>query len=680
MTLSQYSPSSSFLLSTPSSSSLPGRPHHRRQLSRSSSCCAPAPGLYSEEGVSSVYPSPFDFWKPSFDNRDRAPHDTTGYPSPSSERNRNVPLPNEDEESSQRMKYARYASVEPDTLSMPFDNDLPTPPDCDLPLSPPPTHLTVPHALPELPSSSQPPEDRQDTLDLLTPLSPPWNFGLEEQSSAPTVPEESALLSYSASYPHGSSHSSVYRPMGHGFEAGSDNDGGGNTIDMLPLSSSFVVSPQASHSHVYMDEDDPAERGASSQEFPNSPYDPQRSPGGLSLYGNDSEMSGTDSSVHTPPQLFNDLPSRSSTCSSYGESADEPMDYTYYDTFNYGSGKDDVDVDALMASPRSLCTKLPELDLGAPTNTFQSAPTCGPSYEPDHLDPLLSSPSSRSSALTTPDLAEDGDCSIPHSSPSRRSYTSLPPAAEVSFSDPSLRLLSLPGAETDDDLFKTDCSPFSIDGPTLGLFMPVATASADAFVTSTRSPSPSLEPELDFPPEAAARADPEELSHLVSLRRRLWFSERNAKRTETSYVEEAQRIAADLRVSPPVPGALGDDTFAPPLQADRDPMSGVRRALQVAEHRRAEARRVRKMEKERGKELQALLRLKLLEDVPEVGEDVPIRRDGRGKVIISSMPQLVARMVFKRRDTLRPLSRYPVTAYTPSPLSSMMSSSDESVQ
>ncbi|THH13707.1 hypothetical protein EW146_g6542 [Bondarzewia mesenterica] len=318
-----------------------------------------------------------------------------------------------------------------------------------------------------------------------------------------------------------------------------------------------------------------------------------------------------------------------------------------------------MDLDLPLASPRHAMSNLPELDL---------FPQEQSSTGDDEVAP--SSPSRRS-FTSLPDMDEDedefSDTPQPSSplSPSRRSFASLPDmdmdeVISPSRPTPSARLLSLPGAETDDDLIVPDSShhadsepPPPSDGPSLGLFVPIASADAAA----TAGSPPEEEPDLHFSDMARSRVDTTEFDKLISLRRRAWFLERNAKRTEQSFVEEAQRIAAGLRVSPPVPGALADVQ----LQAGLDPKGAIRRELQVAEARRAEARRVRKKEKERGKEVQALLRLKLGEDstgvsVAPAADGSTVQRDGRGKVVICSFSQLVARMIFKRRDSSRLLA------------------------
>lgn len=410
---------------------------------------------------------------------------------------------------------------------------------------------------------------------------------------------------------------------------------------------------------------------------------------------------------------------------------------------------------------------------------------CDSDSEDGH-SPLLApqSPSRRSVSLL-PDLdLDDMDRETPQppspSSPSRRAFTSLPDidldmnmgvdaeprhtnadmdtdvesdssslSSSSSTSSPlpstsPMKLLSLPGADTDDDLIVPDQPPIptpillssSSHTPSLGLFLPLLSASsASSYPTyfpsasssdvssdphahpHPRSPSPSLNdssssepPDLDsllsefnaLPPDARAKVDKTELEGLMRLRRKYWVKERNAKRTEGMWAEEARRVAEGICVSPRVPGAVvceidedecieedgegqGEGEVAKrEREKVPDPVWAVRRELSLAEARRAEARKIRKREKERGKELHALLRLKLGEhasssqthpQVMHVDGSMSVDGDGeannegdvakgalgldvnaKGKKSIGSSSQLVARMLFKRRETSRPLS------------------------
>jgi hypothetical protein len=196
---------------------------------------------------------------------------------------------------------------------------------------------------------------------------------------------------------------------------------------------------------------------------------------------------------------------------------------------------------------------------------------------------------------------------------------------------------------------------------------------------------------LNFSREAIARVDAREFEKLKSMRRRTWVSERMAKDDEVFHAKRAEHLASRMSVSPPVPSKLADfderggvsagadveETEGPPgepTQLDESDEKTIRTWLLYTEARRADARRLRKREKELGRELQALLRLKLGEDPDATEGGVHAASSSAkvkpGKTAILSMPQLVARMITKRRDTPRPFSpRKHDMPYICSPLS-----------
>jgi len=207
--------------------------------------------------------------------------------------------------------------------------------------------------------------------------------------------------------------------------------------------------------------------------------------------------------------------------------------------------------------------------------------------------------------------------------------------------------------------------------------LPIQAASSNQ---AEASEAHAIEPNLNFSPAAIARVDSREFEKLKSVRRRTWVSERKAKEDEVFHAKRAEYLAGRLSVAPPVPSKLADfderggvsagadanETEGPPAepaQLDESDEKTIRTWLLFIEARRAEARRIRKREKERGRELQALLRLKLGEDPDATdrtagggagaGAKVTVKP---GKTAIVSMPQLVARMIMKRRDTPRPFS------------------------
>ncbi|KAI0255218.1 hypothetical protein BJV78DRAFT_1279426 [Lactifluus subvellereus] len=303
---------------------------------------------------------------------------------------------------------------------------------------------------------------------------------------------------------------------------------------------------------------------------------------------------------------------------------------------------------------------------------------------------------------TLPDLPDDIEDFLDSSpvpmSPSRRSFAELP--EDIVVNEPSASppqspllagqpLLTLPGAEPDNNLIvsETPVSEWSAASPPrgsgLGLFLPIQAASSNQPETSETH---AVEPNLNFSREAIARVNTLEFEKLKSVRRRTWVSERKAKEDEVFHAERAEHLAGRLSVAPPVPskladfderggvsaGADADDTEGPPgepAQLDESDEKTIRTWLLYTEARRAEARRVRKREKECGRELQALLRLKLGED-PDATEQAGSAKVKPGKTAIVSMPQLVARMIMKRRYTPRPFSpRKHDSPYISSPLS-----------
>jgi hypothetical protein len=255
-------------------------------------------------------------------------------------------------------------------------------------------------------------------------------------------------------------------------------------------------------------------------------------------------------------------------------------------------------------------------------------------------------------------------------------------------------LLTLPGAEPDNTLITTEASASDWSAPSpprgggLGLFLPIQAASSNQCEASEPH---AIEPNLNFSPEAIARVDTREFEKLKSVRRRTWVSERKAKEDEVYHAQRAEHFASQLSVAPPVPSKLADfderggvgagadaeETEEPPgetAQLGKSDEKTIRTWLLYTEARRADARRLRKREKELGRELQALLRLKLGEnpDATEGGlqrssESTKVKP---GKTAIVSMPQLVARMIMKRHDTPRLFSpRKHGSPYIFSPLS-----------
>ena len=235
-----------------------------------------------------------------------------------------------------------------------------------------------------------------------------------------------------------------------------------------------------------------------------------------------------------------------------------------------------------------------------PLAPLPPAPLSWPEPPPSPSSPLMS-------RLNLPDLDDE---SHPES-PSRRSYASLPDldmddslkfdAPQVS---PSHSLLSLPGADTDDELLPPLPSNFKTPTP------PQIPASRLLFIDDPRdvplprSPSPE---DFDLTLVLDDDADPE-LTKLYNLHKKSLAAERAARHAEAQLID------------------AGSVTL------------------------RAEATREKKKNKERSKELGALLRIKL-------GDQVTVPEEKKySKGMMNGISHLVARMMFKRNEAARPLA------------------------
>jgi hypothetical protein len=317
---------------------------------------------------------------------------------------------------------------------------------------------------------------------------------------------------------------------------------------------------------------------------------------------------------------------------------------------------------------------------------------------------LLRSPSSpRSLLVNISDLPlhydddDDYDTSALLSTPNRR--TSLPELEDdYGHLSPSSVILNLPGPETDDPVMDFDqelpeidltspplttcpTPPELFDGPALGLYV------ADEFSNATQSPSPEYThvddfftyfPELEkyeIPnaDETTHGLDPShpdyDLVRLIRLCRRSRDAEKTARAREIKIGEKVKAITASM--CPPV----GVDTIE------------KRITLQQEFTRKLEQTKIRKREKERCRELRSLLRIKL-ESVEREKEMLPNRdqvsgqEDGPSQIqeeamcvegveeapkvtlgveepnkkwMSNDMGQLVAKMLFNRRDVYKPL-------------------------
>jgi len=338
-------------------------------------------------------------------------------------------------------------------------------------------------------------------------------------------------------------------------------------------------------------------------------------------------------------------------------------------------------------------------------------------FSPEDGEELLRSPSSlRSPLVNIPDLPlhydddDDYDTSALLSTPNRRK--SLPELEDdYGHMSPSSSILNLPGPAADDtvmhfeqELPEIDLTspplatrptpPELYDGPALGLYV------ADEFSNAAQSPSPEythvddfftyfpeLEkyeiPNTDETAEGLSPLHPDyDLVRLVRLCRRSRDAEKTARAREIKIGERIKVITPSM--CPPE----GVDTVE------------KRIALQQEYTRKMEQTKIRKREKERCRELRSLLSIKLesmerekeasrsQEDGPpepqeetmdvervEEATKVTLGIEGPNKKWMSNdMGQLVAKMLFSRRDVYKPLGTRKVpghgsSAYVPSPLS-----------
>ncbi|KAI0355215.1 hypothetical protein OH77DRAFT_1425280 [Trametes cingulata] len=186
----------------------------------------------------------------------------------------------------------------------------------------------------------------------------------------------------------------------------------------------------------------------------------------------------------------------------------------------------------------------------------------------------------------------------------------------------------------------------------LGLFLqPVAIDPPLA-----RSPSPDeddlqfLDVQLD---PASTHLEVDEFLQLRALRKHALQQERAARLAEAELNERV--TAAANALLPPVEGLPRGAA----LQSDAElaERRARKRELHAAMDMRAEARRVRKLQKQRSKEIGALLDLKMQTPFSPIEGFPPIM--GGGKAWTRSIAHLVAHMVLRRRDRSRPLENRP---------------------
>ena len=418
------------------------------------------------------------------------------------------------------------------------------------------------------------------------------------------------------------------------------------------------------------------------------------------------ELEGMDFDPSTPSS------SRSSTASSLWsleslpdqQESDSSPRWTDADG-EWTTSPDHHDDTLLHFTPIPPSFSYPSYDYKAPHNRHWDdrgylSPT---GFSQEDGEELLRSPSSpRSPLVNIPDLPlhyddddDDSDTSALLSTPNRRK--SLPELEDdYGHMSPSSSILNLPGPgpdhtvmDFDQELPEIDLTspplatcptpPELFDGPALGLYV------EDEFSNATQSPSPEYThvddfftyfPELekyDIPNtdetiEGLSPLHPDyDLVRLVRLCRRSRDAEKTARAREIKIGEKVKVISASM--CPPE----GVDTIE------------KRIALQQEYARKMEQTKIRKRERERCRELRSLLRIKLesMEREKEMSQSqVPGQEDGQSQIqeettdvvgaeeatkatlgvegpnkkwMSNDMGQLVAKMLFSRRDVYKPL-------------------------
>ncbi|KAI0328011.1 hypothetical protein GY45DRAFT_1255806, partial [Cubamyces sp. BRFM 1775] len=178
-----------------------------------------------------------------------------------------------------------------------------------------------------------------------------------------------------------------------------------------------------------------------------------------------------------------------------------------------------------------------------------------------------------------------------------------------------------------------------------------------------RSPSPDeddlqfLDVQLD---PASTNLEVDEFLQLRALRKSALQQERAARLAEAELNERVTAAASALL--PPA----HESTSGMAVDADVDGAEkrARKRELHAAMEMRAEARRIRKLQKQRSKEIGALLDLKMQTPISPIEGFPPVMIGGGGKAWTRSVAHLVAHMVLRRRDRNRALESKP----PPSPM------------
>ncbi|PIL33246.1 hypothetical protein GSI_04696 [Ganoderma sinense ZZ0214-1] len=354
--------------------------------------------------------------------------------------------------------------------------------------------------------------------------------------------------------------------------------------------------------------------------------------------------------------------------------------------------------------------------LGAPLG--KTSPSNEHAPLPEDHDPFF--PFTHSSLLRPPSADLDSeypdsimpseDDESPPSSPRRRPLNDLhdttPPHGDILLT-PIPRSPHLPLADLDmDDPAEAPCSPHSphallpeLDGEDEQQYPPITTiapsllggapepqpqhAGLGLFLQSdpplARSPSPDdddfgfLDIQLD--PESA-NVEVDEFLALRAMRKNALAQERAARMAETE-LSERITVAASALLPPSHADADSMDVDAEPVVLDVAEKRVRKRELHALMDMRTEARRTRKLQKQRSKEIGALLDFKMHSPMSPMEGLPPLVIGGGGKGWTKTIAHLVAHMVLRRHDRSRPLENKPPAPQIRSPTSLRRSLSAE---
>ena len=182
-----------------------------------------------------------------------------------------------------------------------------------------------------------------------------------------------------------------------------------------------------------------------------------------------------------------------------------------------------------------------------------------------------------------------------------------------------------------------------------------------------RSPSPDEDDfgflDIQMDPESA-NVEVDEFLALRALRKNALAQERAARMAEAELSERITSAASAL-LPPSRADADAMETDTDPVVLDVAEKRARKRELHALMDMRAEARRNRKLQKQRSKEIGALLDFKMHGPMSPMDGLPPLVMGGRGWT--KTIAHLVAHMVLRRHDRSRPLENKPPTTPVRSP-------------